>query len=142
MLFAYLFFPGAAVLLLLLVSVAARRPHITWTDHPCRDAARLRRQSKNVTAPPHFKLWAAIVLLSAVEALVARATHTDVFAPVYVAANFFAVLAFLLLASWPQYFDLSVSPATGATLLHIFTHVACALYLRVTCWLLFTGSVS
>jgi hypothetical protein len=111
MLSPYLYFPTAFVALAAVLFVAARVPH--------------------QRVPPYLKLWAAIVLLSAVEALALRTVP----GPVYVAANFVLVFALLLAAC-------SFQHSNNAPLLHLFAHVVCALYLRVASWLLFTGSAS
>lgn len=109
----------AAVLL-----VAARRslPQHTRSAHASK-------------VPAYLALWAAIVLLSALEAVVLRLTGTSLGGPAYVGANFFAVLVLLLAGAAAK-----TDPA--GSLLHLFVHVACAMYLRVASWLLFTGSAS
>lgn len=107
----YLYFPLALMALAAVLFVAVRVPQ--------------------QRVPPYLKLWAAIVLLSAVEALALR----SVAGPVYVAANFVLVLVLLLLAC-------SFQQSNNAPLLHLFAHVVCALYLRVASWLLFRGSAS
>ena len=130
MLSPYLYFPLALVSLAAVLFVALRgskRRALTFPLH----GVPLQR------VPPYVRLWAAIVLLSAIEALALRAAQQSVGGPVYVGANFFLVCVLLLLVcSVPQ-----CDPA-GAPLLHLFAHVACAMYLRVACWLLFTGSAS
>lgn len=128
MLSPYVYFTLALVPLAAVLFVATRRSH-THTDR--LDA--VRRHA--LTVPAHLQLWAAIVLLSAIEALALRLANRSVLGPLYVGANFFAVCVLLL----------AVPVAHGdpaAPLLHLFAQVACALYLRAACWLLFTGSAS
>jgi hypothetical protein len=120
--FAYLpllVLPVVAVLL-----VAARR---SLPQH-----SRAAHVSK---VPTYLVLWAAIVLLSALEAVVLRLAGTSLGGPAYVGANFFVVLVLLLAGA-------AAKTDPGGSLLHLFVHVACAMYLRVASWLLFTGSAS
>jgi hypothetical protein len=134
MLSPYLYFPLALVSLAAVLFVAVRgskralrTPALTF---PLHDVPLHR-------VPPYMRLWAAIVLLSAIEALALRVAQRSVGGPVYVGANFFLVCVLLLLVSSVPQCD-----PPGTPLLHLFAHVACALYLRVACWLLFTGSAS
>ena len=129
MLSPYVYFSLALVPLAAVLFVAARRSQTPLTHHLHAF------QTHAVNVPPHLQLWAAIVLLSALEALALRLSDRSVLGPVYVGANFFAVCVLLLAVPVAH-----TGPAPP--LLHLFAHVACALYLRAACWLLFTGSAS
>jgi hypothetical protein len=131
MLSPYVYFTLALVPLAAVLLVAARRsqPKTTHTD-------RLHAfQTHALNVPAHLQLWAVIVLLSAIEALALRLADRSVLGPVYVGANFFAVCVLLLAVPVAH-----TGPAPP--FLHLFAHVACALYFRATSWLFFTGSAS
>lgn len=126
----YVYVPLVVAPLAAALLVAAKR---SLTPHSHRALA---VHTRALQVPAYLRLWAAIVLLSALEAVILRIAGRSVFGPAYVGANFCAVLVLLLLAA-------SFSKSLPAVpLLHLFANVACALYLRVACWLLFTGSAS
>ena len=95
---------------------------------------------------PHvWRLWAVVVVLSLLEAVVFKLLHhtniRDITrgprAAVYVAANVFAFFAALLLLvhffgrRWLPY---SAPPSPRAELTHLFVHLLCLAYLRTACW--------
>jgi hypothetical protein len=131
MLSPYLYFSLALVPLAAVLLFAAKRSRLTFSPPGHLFGASTAR------VPVHLKLWAAIVLLSAVEGLVFRLAQLSVAGPVYVGANFFAVAVLLLAVPSPTF-----ATSEPVPLLHLFANVACAVYLRAASWLLFTGSAS
>ncbi len=132
MLSPYLYFSLALVPLVAVLLVAAKRSRPSAPPPHHRFGAWTAGR-----VPVHLKLWAAIVLLSAVEGLALRLAQRSVTGPVYVGANFFAVAVLLLAVPSP-----TCSTSGPVPLLHLFANVACAMYLRAASWLLFTGSAS
>ena len=95
-----------------------------------------------------LRLWAAVVLLSLLEAWAFPGDVRGAPGALYVAANvlvFFAALLLLVhLAAREQHITpvgysalpsiIPAAPNTRAELTHLFVHLLCAAYLRTACW--------
>lgn len=93
-----------------------------------------------------LRLWAAVVLLSLLEAWAWPGDVRAAPGALYVAANLLVFFAAVLLlahaAARAAENDkaaaytplLSVAPNTRAELTHLFLHLLCAAYLRTACW--------
>ena len=111
------------------------------------------RQRENATHTPAanlVRLWAAVVLLALLEALLFQLLHDRApndlargpAAAVYVAANvfvFFAALLVLAHVAGRTCVDYApptppAAPNTRAELKHLFVHLLLLAYLRTTCW--------
>ena len=133
---AYLVFGTVLVVLAVALASALRKPER-------RLLGRFYAGDLKDAIPAHLQLWAVIVTLSAIEALATRPEDRAV-GPVYLALNFFCLFVLLMLVTWWRHarFHVCLADTSEASLLHLFAHVVCAVYVRIASWLLFTGSAS
>jgi ABC-type long-subunit fatty acid transport system fused permease/ATPase subunit len=94
-----------------------------------------------------WRLWAVVVMLSLLEAVLFSLLQRFVFADnarsisaVYVAVNVFVFFAALLVfvdfagRRWMTYSPPPNARNTRAELTHLFVHLLCLAYLRTACW--------
>ena len=139
MLSTFLVFSTLVVILAVVLASAVRKPQPRWL-------ARLYAGDLTDGPPAYLQLWGLIVALSGIEVLATRPEDRAA-GPVYLALNFFCVFVLLLLVTWWRHARFHVcladtSYTSEASLLHLFAHVVCAVYVRIASWLLFTGSAS
>ena len=136
MLSTYLVFSTLVVVLAVALASALRKPER-------RLLGRLYAGDLTDAPPAYLQLWGLIVALSGIEVLATRPEDRAA-GPVYLALNFFCVLVLLLLVTWWRHARAHpcLADTSEASLLHLFAHVVCAVYVRIASWLLFTGSAS